>query len=56
MAFRCDARPGWLAPEQTGWLAGLRDHFVGRAIAALHREPAREGTLESLSREVGRNC
>jgi len=42
-----------LPPEQTGWLAGLRDQFVGRAIAALHREPARAWTLESLSREVG---
>jgi AraC-like DNA-binding protein len=42
-----------LPPEQTGWLAGLRDRFVGRAIGALHREPARAWTLESLSREVG---
>ena len=28
-----------LPPEQTGWLAGLRDPFVGRALAAAARSP-----------------
>jgi AraC-like DNA-binding protein len=42
-----------LPPEQTGWLAGLRDQFVGRALTAMHREPARAWTLESLSHAVG---
>lgn len=42
-----------LPPDRTGWLAGLRDAFVGRALSALHRSPAREWTLESLAREVG---
>jgi hypothetical protein len=26
-----------LSPERTGWLAGARDPFVGRALALLHR-------------------
>jgi AraC-like DNA-binding protein len=42
-----------LPPERTGWLAALRDGFVGRALAALHAHPARAWTLESLAREVG---
>jgi AraC-like DNA-binding protein len=41
-----------LPPERADWLAGLRDPFVGRAIAALHRDPAREWTIESLAREA----
>jgi AraC-like DNA-binding protein len=41
-------------PEQsTGWLAGLRDRFVGRALALLHDRPAAAWTVEELSREVG---
>ncbi len=42
-----------LPPDRTGWLAGLRDPHVGRALTALHRSPAHTWTLESLSREVG---
>jgi AraC-like DNA-binding protein len=42
-----------LPPEQTDWLAGLRDEPVGRALAALHRNPARAWTLQSLAREAG---
>jgi len=41
-----------LPPEQTGWLAGLRDPFVGRALAALHDRPAKPWTVESLAREA----
>jgi AraC-like DNA-binding protein len=41
-----------LPPERQDWLAGLRDPFVGRALAALHRNPARNWTIESLAREV----
>src|SRR4051812_22372504 len=29
-----------LAPEETGWLAALRDRHVGRALALLHEQPA----------------
>ncbi|MGE5176375.1 MAG: AraC family transcriptional regulator [Hyphomicrobiales bacterium] len=42
-----------LPPEQTGWLAGMRDPAVGRALAALHARPGEAWTLERLSDEVG---
>jgi AraC-like DNA-binding protein len=42
-----------LPPEQTGWLAGLRDPTVGRALALLHRRMAEPWTLAALAREVG---
>jgi AraC-like DNA-binding protein len=42
-----------LPPEQTDWLSGLRDEPIGRALAALHRNPARAWTLQSLAREAG---
>jgi AraC-like DNA-binding protein len=41
-----------LPEDRSGWLAGLRDPFVGRAVAALHRTPSRDWTLDSLAREV----
>ena len=31
-----------LPPEQAGWLAGLRDPFVGKALSLMHARPARE--------------
>lgn len=41
-------------PEQsTGWLAGLRDRFVGRALALLHDKPSAAWSVEELSRHVG---
>jgi len=42
-----------LPADRTGWLAGLRETFVGRALTALHRSPEHAWTLESLAREVG---
>jgi AraC-like DNA-binding protein len=39
--------------ERTGWLAGLRDEVVGRALALLHRQPARAWSLPELAREIG---
>ena len=30
-----------LPADRSDWLAGLRDPFVGRALTALHRSPAR---------------
>jgi AraC-like DNA-binding protein len=42
-----------LPPEQRGWLAGLRDPMVGRALALLHERPAHPWTLEELARESG---
>jgi AraC-like DNA-binding protein len=37
----------------TGWLGGLRDDVVGRALARMHAEPARAWTLPELARDVG---
>src|SRR5215467_10808237 len=42
-----------LPPEQTGWLAGVRDPEVGKALALLHRHPARPWTIADLARDVG---
>ena len=46
----------WLASDpaaRTGWLGALRDRQIGRAIALVHRDPARHWSVESLAREVG---
>ena len=41
-------------PEgQTGWLAGLRDQHVARALTLLHHDINRHWTVDDLSREVG---
>ena len=40
-----------LPPGQTGWLAGLRDEVVGRALALLHARPANPWSLADLARE-----
>jgi AraC-like DNA-binding protein len=42
-----------LPQEQLGWLAGLRDPFVGKALALLHAEPARDWEVEELARQSG---
>jgi AraC-like DNA-binding protein len=42
-----------LPPEQTGWLAGLRDVFVGRALALLHDRPAHDWGIDELASSVG---
>jgi AraC-like DNA-binding protein len=42
-----------LPAEQTGWLAGLRDRFVGHSLTLLHSMPAHAWTIEELAREVG---
>jgi AraC-like DNA-binding protein len=42
-----------LPPEQAGWLAGLRDPFVGKALSLLHGRPQRAWTIEILAKEVG---
>ncbi len=41
-----------LAPDQTGWLAGMRDEAVGRALALLHEKPADPWTLGRLGEET----
>ena len=42
-----------LPPEQTGWLAGLRDPFVGKALSLLHGGPMQNWTIEELAKQVG---
>ena len=34
---------------RTGWLGALRDAQIGRAIALIHRDPARDWTVASLA-------
>jgi AraC-like DNA-binding protein len=41
-----------LPPDQAGWLAGLQDEFVGRALGLLHDRPAQAWTLDALAHEV----
>lgn len=36
-----------------GWVAGLRDPLLGRALAAFHADPAEPWSLESLAGEAG---
>lgn len=38
--------------EQSGWLAGLMDPAIGRALVQLHEHPERAWTLADLAREV----
>jgi AraC-like DNA-binding protein len=42
-----------LPEQQTGWLAGLKDPFVSRALSLLHGRVAKEWTVDDLGREVG---
>jgi AraC-like DNA-binding protein len=41
-----------LPPEGKGWLAGVRDAQIERALALLHGEPGRAWTVDELAREV----
>lgn len=38
-----------LPPDATGWLAGLRDPLVSRALQALHARPARRWSVDELA-------
>ena len=42
-----------LPAGQTGWLAGLRDPAVARALALMHGDIARPWSVEELGREAG---
>jgi len=42
-----------LPSGHTGWLAGVKDPEVGRAMRLLHARPERQWTVEDLAREVG---
>ena len=50
-AVRCYAAA--LPDQHTGWLAGLRDPYVARALALLHRDITRRWTVDDLGSEVG---
>jgi len=39
-----------LREEEIGWLAGVRDEVVGRALGLLHERPAHAWSLDSLAR------
>jgi AraC-like DNA-binding protein len=42
-----------LPADQGGWLAGLNDPYVGKALRLMHANPARDWTVDDLGREVG---
>ncbi|HCY63072.1 MAG TPA: AraC family transcriptional regulator [Oxalobacteraceae bacterium] len=47
---RCiDALPA----DRKGWLAGVRDRFVGRALSMLHAQPSHAWTVDELAHQVG---
>ncbi|WP_284386792.1 AraC family transcriptional regulator [Devosia yakushimensis] len=47
--FDCTSSP------TTGWLAAIRDVHVGRALAAMHRDPGHGWTVESLAATAGQS-
>jgi len=42
-----------LPDDRQGWLAGLRDPHIGRALTLLHATPAKAWSAEALAAEVG---
>jgi AraC-like DNA-binding protein len=42
-----------LPEDSRGWLAGLRDRFVGRALSLMHDAPGADWTVDELGRRVG---
>ncbi|HEY4200171.1 MAG TPA: AraC family transcriptional regulator [Devosiaceae bacterium] len=42
-----------LPAERAGWLAGLNDPHVGKALSEMHAAPERDWTIEELARLVG---
>ena len=50
-----EAIRSWLAGDpaaRTGWLGALQDPQLGHAIAAVHRSPGRDWTVELMAREA----
>ncbi|HET6725438.1 MAG TPA: AraC family transcriptional regulator [Gammaproteobacteria bacterium] len=41
-----------LGPDDAGWLAGLRDPVIGRALALMHEQPQHSWTVAELAEEV----
>jgi AraC-like DNA-binding protein len=42
-----------LPPGRRGWLAGLQDLHIGRALSLLHADPGNAWTVDALARQVG---
>jgi AraC-like DNA-binding protein len=42
-----------LPPGEIGWLAGIQDPHVGKALRLMHAEPARRWTVQQIAREAG---
>lgn len=42
-----------LPSDRKGWLAGVGDRFVGRALALMHAQPAHGWTVDELARKAG---
>jgi AraC-like DNA-binding protein len=42
-----------LPAARTGWLAGIKDQAIGRALSLLHERPEHAWTLGELARSVG---
>jgi AraC-like DNA-binding protein len=42
-----------LPEDRNGWLAGLKDPQVGRALSLMHAKPAKDWSAEELATEVG---
>jgi len=42
-----------LPEDKQGWLAGLRDSHIGKALALMHAKPAKDWSAEALAAEVG---
>lgn len=42
-----------LPADASGWLAGLRDRHVGKAIDLIHAQPAKTWTIDKLCHQVG---
>src|SRR5688572_17855976 len=42
-----------MPPGGSGWLAGVRDPHVGRALALLHAEPGKAWTVDELAHAAG---
>jgi AraC-like DNA-binding protein len=42
-----------LPPQETGWLAGLRDRYVARTLALIHARLAEPWTVEALAEQAG---
>jgi AraC-like DNA-binding protein len=42
-----------LPEDATGWLAGLRDRFVGKALELMHESPDQAWSVDDLARKVG---